>query len=135
MPPLLHASILALLSGAVPLKGIATCLVVAVPPCSSGSGPVADPSPVEASEAASLHLFGFTPQGALLLAESEGDFTTAEWEAAVAVGQKLCCRQLQAEDGTASTEADDDEQSDVRSAAQVVRLLTEAKSAADSHWR
>jgi exosome complex component RRP46 len=38
-------------------------------------------------------VFAFTPQGAVLLAESQGDFTMDEWEEAHNVAKKACCEE------------------------------------------
>lgn len=129
-PPLFHAALLALLSGAVPLKGIATSVIVALPSDDSGSEAISDPSPLQANEASSLHLLGFTTQGTLLLAESEGNFTDMGWMSAVDVGRKLCNDQMQAEAGDAT---DDEERQP--GMARVLRSITEAKVAAEANWR
>ncbi|KAM0329783.1 hypothetical protein ACHAQA_003947 [Verticillium albo-atrum] len=132
LPALLHAAMLALLSGAVPLEGVATAVVVAVPQEDAARKVVSDPSRREASEAKSLHVFGYTARGDLLLAESEGNFTASEWDAAAALGQKVCCGQLQ---GTEEDEGEDEDGDDVQDMARVIRSITEAKAASDGRWR
>ncbi|ROT40101.1 hypothetical protein SODALDRAFT_293850 [Sodiomyces alkalinus F11] len=91
---LLHAAILALLAAAVPLKEIATCVVIATPREAMGREPIRNPSAEIMSKAKSLHLLCFTTSGALLLAESEGECTLEEWDAAMCAGRATCCRQL-----------------------------------------
>ncbi|OLN94245.1 Exosome complex component RRP46 [Colletotrichum chlorophyti] len=102
LPALFHSAVLGLLSAAVPMKGIATCIVLAV--LDDGAKIVPDPSPVEADQAKSLHVLGFTSQDDLLLAESEGVFTMAEWDRVVSIGPKVCGQQRRAEVDTVMDE-------------------------------
>ncbi|KAL9944783.1 exosome non-catalytic core subunit rrp46 [Verticillium nonalfalfae] len=130
LPALLHAALLALVSGAVPLEGVATAVVVAILQATGEPKIVGEPSRREASEARSLHVFGFTAKGDLLLAESEGNFTVGEWDAAAALGLKRCCGQLQ---GT--TEGNDEGEEDAQDMVRTLRSITEAKAASDGRWR
>lgn len=50
-----------------------------------------DPTPHEASLAKSLHVLGFTSDEDLLLVESQGTFTTAEWTEVLKSGLLVCC--------------------------------------------
>lgn len=92
---MLHAAIFALLDASIPLRAIAACVVVATPSEALGREPITTPSPDIMSKAKSLHLLGFTSNGSLLLAESEGEFTLNEWDAAVFAAHSMCCRQIQ----------------------------------------
>lgn len=77
LPALLHASLLALLSAAVPLSMTYTATVLAVAP----SGDIVrDPSADDANAAASLHVLAISSKGHLLLNESQGRFDFDIWE-------------------------------------------------------
>ncbi|KAF6840124.1 exosome complex subunit rrp46 [Colletotrichum plurivorum] len=123
LPALLHSAVLALLSAAVPLKAIATCVSLAV--LENGRRIVVDPSPVEVDQATSLHVLGFTAQDDLLLAESEGDFSLSQWDAVVNMAHQACCQHRQADLDTAMDEVDRDS-TNMR---QFIRTVMEAKVA------
>lgn len=116
----------------MPLKGVATSVIVAISPEHSASKPTSDPSPLQANEASSLHLVGFTAQGTLLLAESEGDFTEGDWMSAVDIGRRLCNHQMQTSAEEAAAAGDDVEAPGM---AHVLRSITEAKVASEANWR
>lgn len=78
LPALLHASILGLLTAAVPLKAIAAAAVLAVSE-DEAKHIKADPTAAEADVASSLHVVGFTSDNELFLAESEGIFSPEDW--------------------------------------------------------
>ena len=77
LPALLHTSLLALLSAAVPLSMTFTATVLSV----TASGEIIrEPSPKDASAATSLHVLAFSSKGHLLLNESQGKFDFDTWE-------------------------------------------------------
>lgn len=119
IPSLLHAAILGLLSGSVPLKETATATTVAVP---EQGDMIVEPTPVEAARARSVHVLGFTGGGELLLAESEGSFTAEEWALVLERGQARCA------------EGGDDDMSGGR-VGEFVRATMRAKTAADLAWK
>ena len=77
LPALLHASLLALLSAAVPLSMTFTATVLAV---TSSGDIIRDPSAKDASAATSLHVLAISSKGHLLLNESQGAFDFDTWE-------------------------------------------------------
>ncbi|KAK1599943.1 exosome complex subunit Rrp46 [Colletotrichum navitas] len=123
LPALFHSAVLSLLSAAVPLKAIATCTTLAI--LEDGSKIIADPSPLEADQAKSLHVLSFTSQNDLLLAESEGAFTIAEWDKVVSTGLKVCSQHREAELGSGMHEEGQD-WTDMR---QFIRTVMEARAA------
>jgi len=77
LPALLHASLLALLSAAVPLSMTFSATVLAV----TKSGDIISELSVQtAKAAASLHAMAFSSKGHLLLNESQGAFDFDTWE-------------------------------------------------------
>lgn len=46
----------------------------------------------------SIHVFAFSAQRALLLAESEGKFDVDEWEEACELAEDMCCKDAGAEE-------------------------------------
>lgn len=77
LPSLLHASLLALLSAAVPLSMTFTATVLAV---TAAGDIIRDPSAKDASAATSLHVLAISSKGHLLLNESQGAFDFDTWE-------------------------------------------------------
>ncbi|EGX92017.1 ribosomal protein S5 domain 2-type fold domain containing protein [Cordyceps militaris CM01] len=131
IPVLLHAAILSLLTGAIPLKTIATAVTLAVRGA-DGGGIVADPSAREADTARSLHVLGFTADDELLLAESQGTFTVDEWAAVLAAGQEACGRAAPQGIDEDAAMADGGEAASVRA---FIRSVMETKIAADMSWK
>ncbi|KEZ44174.1 hypothetical protein SAPIO_CDS3099 [Scedosporium apiospermum] len=133
IPALLHAAILALLSGAVPLKGIATAALLIVPGDSNDGKVIVDPTAVQIAHARSVHVLGFTSEGDLLLAESEGQFSLDEWDEVVRAAQKVC---LQSPDEMSVDEGESTlayvKSVDMK---QFIRTVMASKVAADLHWK
>lgn len=77
LPALLHASLLALLSAAVPLSMTFSATVLAV---TKSGDIISEPSVQTAKAAASLHALAFSSKGHLLLNESQGAFDFDTWE-------------------------------------------------------
>ncbi|PSR92069.1 ribosomal protein S5 domain 2-type protein [Coniella lustricola] len=135
LPALLQAAVLALLSGAVPLRSTATCVVAAVPaePAHDSGKPtvLVDPSPRQVDLSRSVHVLAFTSHNELLLAESEGDFSMDEWDCVFETAHAVCCTQ--------STQGIDmvldDDQQQGPDLHRFVRSIAEAKVAADLHWK
>ncbi|RFU74747.1 hypothetical protein TARUN_7476 [Trichoderma arundinaceum] len=129
IPALLHASILGLLTAAIPLKTVAsaTCLAVTT----DGGSIKVDPTPAEIGQARSVHVLGFTADRDLLLAESEGSFSVDEWATVLETAEKVCCR---------SQDAGDDAEmggygAESENVQQFMRSVLEAKAAESLHWR
>ncbi|KAJ5989016.1 hypothetical protein N7481_004226 [Penicillium waksmanii] len=77
LPALLHTSLLALLSAAVPLSMTFSATLVGV---NKSGAIITDLSAVDAKAAASLHVLAFSSKNHLLLNESEGRFDFDTWE-------------------------------------------------------
>ncbi|EAW11656.1 putative exosome complex subunit Rrp46 [Aspergillus clavatus NRRL 1] len=77
LPALLQASLLALLSAAVPLSMTFTATVLAV---TAAGDIVPEPSIEQAATAKSLHALAFSSKGHLLLNESQGKFDFDTWD-------------------------------------------------------
>ncbi|CAK7263501.1 exosome non-catalytic core subunit rrp46 [Sporothrix epigloea] len=96
LPALLHSAVLALLSASIPMRTTATAVSLAILPLAADSSKtqiVTNFSPQDASRALSTHVLVFSGQGdKLLLAESEGGFTMAEWDEVLAEAKKTCCQ-------------------------------------------
>lgn len=93
---------------------------------------IVDPSEKDLQTAESTHVFAFTAQGGLLLAESEGDFTMAEWEEAHNVANKVCC-EVEKKEGMDMIM--DDEKSAGADMQRFLRSAMEAKVTDDLGWR
>lgn len=87
LPALLHASLLALISAAVPLSSTFATTLLAVTP----SGEIVqEPSVEVVTSAASLHSLAFSSKGHLLLNESQGRFDFETWESVRQQAALLC---------------------------------------------
>jgi len=110
----------------------AAAAVIAVVPAGGSTKAVVDPSQRELETAVSSHAFVFTAHGQLLLAESQGDFTMAEWEDAHATANKICCEAAK-KDGMEMI-LDDEKQAGPDLQA-FLRSTLEAKVTEDLQWR
>lgn len=130
IPALLHAAILGLLAAAVPLKSIVTATALAIGPEGGKDDVVVDPGMAEAAKAESIHVLGFTSDDELLLAESAGSFTVADWDRILETGQSICC---QARDvGLDTAISDGLESPNIKS---FTRSVMESKTATDLYWK
>ncbi|OCK79366.1 hypothetical protein K432DRAFT_405635 [Lepidopterella palustris CBS 459.81] len=104
LPHLLNTALLALLSASIPLSTTLTSTVVMI--LSSGKL-LCSPSSadlVRAQSIQSVHVFAFSAQKSLLLAESQGEFDIDEWDEACELAEDICCK----ETGVAVDEMDVD---------------------------
>ncbi|KAJ5819956.1 Exoribonuclease phosphorolytic domain 2 [Penicillium riverlandense] len=99
LPALLHTSLLALLSAAVPLSMTFSATLLGV----TKSGIIIpDPSPADAKAMASLHALAFSSKGHLLLNESQGRFEFDTWEAVRQTALGICHNAAVSADGDVS---------------------------------
>jgi exosome complex component RRP46 len=131
VPALLHASILSLLTAAIPLKGIATATTLAIPSSSDDGSITVEPSARDAETAKSLHVLGFTSGNELLLAESQGSFTVEEWDKVLEAGQRVCC-QSQDQNFDTTMAGGGLESASIKA---FLRSAMETKIAGDLHWK
>lgn len=75
LPALLQASLLSLLSSAIPLETVYATVSKGLP--------------------SSYHVFAFDGTAKLLVAESEGDFGIDEWGAVCAEAEKECAEEIE----------------------------------------
>ncbi|MCJ1396287.1 exosome non-catalytic core subunit rrp46 [Xylographa bjoerkii] len=129
LPPLLQASILALLSTSIPLTMLVTSTLVAV---DSNGNLNHDPSPVEISAATSLHVLAFSSQGRLIVAESEGSFDMDTWERATEKASHKCRHFAGSVEGKNDVSMDSD--SDVATES-FVKARVGDKIAIDQQWK
>ncbi|KFA66315.1 hypothetical protein S40285_01879 [Stachybotrys chlorohalonatus IBT 40285] len=132
IPALLHAAILGLLAGAVPMKGIATAVTLAIRDGGDQSI-VVEPTVVEADQAKSIHVLGFTSSDELLLVESKGAFTLEEWNRVLEIGQTTCCRHHERGPGTDVSMRDGGV--DSPSIRDFIRSVMETKTIGDLYWK
>jgi exosome complex component RRP46 len=110
----------------------ATAAVVAVGAEGASTRTVVDPSQRELETANSTHVFAFTADGQLVLAESQGDFTMAQWEDTYAIAKNVCCEA--AKEDTVEMVLGDEKQvgPDMH---RFLRSTMESKVAEDLMWR
>lgn len=100
-----------------------------VPETPSDDKVIVDPTPVQISRARSVHVLAFTPKGDLLLVESEGQFSLADWDEVVGAARQVCFR---SEDEMAVDSDDKVRPADMK---QFIRTVMASKVGADLHWR
>lgn len=132
IPALLQTAVLALVSAAVPMRATATSAVAAISPSDGETQITMDPSPREADKSRSVHVLAFTSFGVLLLAESEGDFSMAEWDQVYQVSQSACCGAADSNGTHAVLDEANQKGPDMR---QFIRSAAESKVAADLYWK
>lgn len=120
---------MAILTAAIPLKAIAAATVIAI--SDDNTNFIIDPTAVEADRARALHVLGFTSQDELLVSESEGSFSADEWIKVLELGQRICSQHRPT--GMDTVMAGDNYES--QSMKEFIRLVVEAKTAEDLHWK
>ena len=88
LPAILQAAHLAFLQSSLPLRSTLSSHLIAVPQAETLSSLIADPTPQQISTAKSLHAFAFSmPNKEMIMLESEGKFSMAQWNEAVEVAK------------------------------------------------
>lgn len=129
LPGCVNAAVMGCLDAAVPMKTVLGAVMIGV----TKSGDIlGQPDAWERSICESLHVFGFTANGKLVLAESEGRFTVDEWEQGQALGQRMVIGQ-EAEEGDAIMNGNQ-EGLEGGSLINMLRQTIEARVARDERW-
>ena len=87
LPALLNATLLALLSGAIPMS--MTCVSAAIVVSAAGEL-IRNPSASDFKSATSVHALAFSSRGHLLLNESDGAFDLSTWEQVYDLARSVC---------------------------------------------
>jgi len=117
------------------MRATATASFVAVVSQDGNKKVLADPSPRDLDTARSVHVLAFTSHDELLLAESEGDFTVAEWDDVYDTAKRICCQSGATKTGSEMALDDDDGNDGGLDMRQFVRSTVETKVTADLHWK
>ena len=130
IPPLLQASILALLSTSLPLTATLSSVFIAVNP----DGTLIDePIPKQMESATSAHAIAFSSTGNLILVESEGKFNFGQFEAVVNHAKNLCMGdESKKEPSGEDVEMSDKEPSSMQD---FIKALVDEKVAKDQSWK
>lgn len=133
MPALLQTSILALLCAAVPLATTLTSILLAIRVTEKGVEILKYPTLPQIQVAQSIHVFAFTSDGDLLVAESEGEFDMDGWNEVFEEAKRVCS-------GTEKKVGIDmilDESGIEENAtmAQFIKHKMQEKAQADVHWK
>lgn len=129
IPPLLQASLLALLSTSIPLAMILTSTLIAV----DSQGRLRHkPTSKEIATAESVHVLAFSSYGKILVTESEGSFDMVIWEAVVEEASLECYGSSGTAGGGEDTSMESEEDIGIQS---FVRGLIVDHVAADQEWR
>lgn len=110
----------------------ATAAVIAIVSDEDKTRLVVDPSERELDTANSAHVFAFTSDGQLLLAESQGDFSMAGWKDAHATAKKICCEAAKKEGIDMILDDENQAGPDLQ---RFLRSTMESKVAEDLMWK
>ncbi len=129
LPALIQASVLALLSAALPLATTMSSTFLAL----MDDGKINQhPTIHEIQRALSVHVFAFTPHGELLINESEGNFIIDDWDMVFERAQSICCGAGQAADVDAMLYEGEKGNTGL---AGFLRSTLEEKTTSDLKWR
>ncbi|KAF2104433.1 hypothetical protein NA57DRAFT_70638 [Rhizodiscina lignyota] len=139
LPALLETAMLALLSASLPLAstytsvGLALAMPSPVKKKASLSATAIMPIDDKALEqASSIHVFAFTADGDLLVAESEGLFAPEYWEHAYDRALELC---IGSKDGRAEGEMVVEGEPEDRNESQWLRSVMQEKAEQEQRWK
>jgi exosome complex component RRP46 len=128
---LVNAAVAGCLDAGVGMRGSVVATTVAV---TKGNGELkVDPSVKEFRGMRSLHVFGFSSAGELVLVESEGAFTFEEWERLEALARTACLDGV-GESGDIKM-LDGDVGETAKSLLDIVRGSVESRVMAEERWR
>ena len=128
---LVNAALAGCLDAGVGMRATVVATTVAV---MKGGGELkTDPSLRDIKGARSLHVVGFSSVGELVLVESEGRFTFAEWEDVEELGRRTCLGSI-GESGNRKVQDGEAEETE-KSVLDKLRSAVEAKVTADNRWR
>ena len=125
-----NAALMGCLDAGVPMNTVAGAVLVGI---GRNGETIVQPDLMESARCRSLHIFVFTADGRLLLAESEGNFSIGEWEMTESVARKLV---LQLDMDTEKVYTNGlQEQLENGSIIQMLRRSVDAKVTNDERWR
>lgn len=122
---------LALLSAAVPLADVFTSVLLALNKTGNSATIIQNPSPSQIRQSTSVHVLSFTSLGAMIVAESEGQFSISEWDKVYECAERLCCGIK--DDLHAMRDEDDDDTSG--GMLRFMKSTLQEKTTADLHWQ
>lgn len=129
LPALLETAVLSLLSAGLPLNATITSASFSINASMDDKYKIIpNPTPRQVETSRSFHVFAFTSHEELLLAESEGSFTTHEWDDLYGQACASCC----------PPDADivmDDERGVHADLKNFVRTTMQEKIVEDLHWK
>ncbi|KAJ1331552.1 exosome complex component RRP46 [Microdochium nivale] len=129
LPALLETAVLSLLSAGLPLNATITSASFSINASMDDKYKIIpNPTPRQVETSRSFHVFAFTSHEELLLAESEGSFTTHEWDDLYSQARASCC----------PPDADivmDDERGVHADLKNFVRTTMQEKIVEDLHWK
>ncbi|KXJ95317.1 hypothetical protein Micbo1qcDRAFT_25567 [Microdochium bolleyi] len=129
LPALLETAVLTLLSAGVPLTATVTPASFSINASTDNKNEIIpNPTPRQVETSRSFHVFAFTSHEELLLAESEGCFTTAEWDNLYSQARAYCCPP----DTDVVMDNDRGANVDLKN---FVRTTMQEKIAEDLHWK
>ena len=130
---MLQASILALLSAAVPLATTLTSILLAIKGNENIFEITKHPTLPQIQVAESIHVFAFTAGGDLLVAESEGEFNMDGWNEVFEEAKRACCGTEESMDIDVMLDESVTEKSGAM--VQFIKNTMQEKAEADVHWK
>lgn len=132
LPALLQTAILSLLSASLPMTATLTSTSLAILLEDGQRQIVTNPTARQIQQSQSFHVFAFTSQNELILAESEGAFTMKEWDDVYSAAHRQCCATTTIDDTDTSMDVELPTDADLK---RFVRSTAEQKTTSDLYWK
>lgn len=91
---------------------------------------IRNPTLLQIQSADSVHVLGFTSQGDLLIAESEGSFSMDDWDEVYEAGRAICCDNIPTDEDIIQ-----DDELKAGGMRRFVKSTLQAKVQADLYWK
>lgn len=132
LPALLQTALLSLLSASLPMTATLTSTSLAILSEDGQPQIVTYPTARQIEQSRSFHVFAFTSQNELILAESEGAFTMKEWDDVYGAAYRQCCTTTNIDDTDTPMDVRLPTDADLK---RFIRSTAEQKTTSDLYWK
>lgn len=132
LPALLQTAVLSLLSASLPMTATLTSTSLAILSEDGQPQIVTNPTARQIEQSQSFHVFAFTSQNELILAESEGAFTMKDWDDVYSAARRQCCTTTTIDDTDTPMDIGQPTDADLK---RFIRSTTEQKTTSDLYWK
>ncbi|KAI0194544.1 hypothetical protein F4808DRAFT_336824 [Astrocystis sublimbata] len=132
LPALLQTAVLSLISASLPMTATLTSTSLASVTEDGRQHLVTNPTARQIEQSRSFHVLAFTSQNELILAESEGCFSIAEWDDVYSAAHRQCCTSVPTDDTDTLMDEGLPAGADLK---RFVRSTVEQKTDSDLYWK